>query len=120
MVIVDVSAARHERQVREPYSLLPVALGFWGIAPLEHLLLDVYSQFQCVLCLHIAEMDDPIMGMTLDRKPTAVCKLTSCVKTLRKWLFDITFCPRCPLPAVNMRTRLCLSAYAYTEFSFSL
>jgi hypothetical protein len=53
------------------------------------------------------------MGMTLERNPTAVCKLTSWVKTLRKWLFEMTLCPLCPVPAVNMRTRLCLSAYAY-------
>jgi len=60
----------------------------------------------------MAEIEDPTIGMTRDLKPTAECRVSSCMKTFQKWLLEMALCPMVPPPDVNMRTKLCLSAYA--------
>ena len=55
-------------------------------------------------------MEEPTIGMTLDLRPSALWSDSYCWKISLKWLLVMIFCP--PPPAVNMRTKLCLSAYA--------
>ena len=96
----------------ESNSLLSIStLILWCIASSEHLLFNIYLMVNFLEALHIADVVDPMIGITLDLSPRALCRDFSLLNILTKCSLVMYLLLNYPL--VNILTRLCLSACAY-------